>query len=110
MIETQGKRTIIQDLSGIEKRTLLVGDGITDLEARDAVMLLVGFGGVVPRERVAREAAVFIAAPRLSALVPLALSKEDAEKLQNTEHALVLQRGLEDIAQGLVTFHDKLNR
>jgi phosphoserine phosphatase len=110
LIETQGKRTIIQDLSGIEKRTLLVGDGITDLEARDAVKLFVGFGGVVPRERVAREAAVFIAAPRLSALVPLALSKEDTEKLQNTEHALVLQRGLEDIAQGLVTFHDKLNR
>jgi phosphoserine phosphatase len=110
LIETQGKRTIIQDLSGTEKRTLLVGDGITDLEARDAVKLFVGFGGVVVRERVAREAAVFIAAPRLAALVPLALSKEDAARLEGTEHAAVLQRGLEDIEQGLVMFHDRPTR
>lgn len=110
LIETQGKRTILQDLSGAEKRTLLVGDGITDLEARDAVKLFVGFGGVVPRERVAREADVFIAASRLAALVPLALSKEAAERLRGTEHAPVLQRGLEDIEQGLVTFHDNGKR
>src|SRR5512143_1762009 len=67
LIETQGKRTIIQEISGSEKRTLLVGDGITDLEARDAVKLFIGFGGVVARERVAREARLFIRAPRLAA-------------------------------------------
>lgn len=107
LIETQGKRTIIRDISGDEKRTLLVGDGITDLEARDAVKLFIGFGGVVSRERVAHEADVFIATPRLAASVPLSLSAEDAEKLSGTEHAAVLQRGLADIEQGLVTFHDR---
>jgi phosphoserine phosphatase len=107
LIETQGKRTIIHGISGTEKRTMLVGDGITDLEARDAVKLFVGFGGVVQRERVITEADIFIAAPGLAAIVPLALSEEDAKKLKGTEHEAVLRRGLEDLAQGRVMFHDR---
>jgi len=106
LTETQGKRAVIAGLSADEKRTMLVGDGITDLEARDAVMLFVGFGGVVRRERVAAEADVFIEARGLASIVPLALSSEQAAKLKGTEHAAVLKRGLEDIEQGRVRFRD----
>lgn len=105
LIETQGKRQIIAELSGAEKRTMLIGDGITDLEARDAVKLFVGFGGAVTRERVAAEAAVFIAADSLAPSVPLALSPKDAEKLRNSDHATVLHRGLQLIEQEQVYFH-----
>jgi phosphoserine phosphatase len=104
LIETQGKRTIIAELSGEERRTMLVGDGVTDLEARDAVKLFVGFGGVVRRERVAHEAEVFVESGSLAPLVALALSGEDAGKLRGSEHAQVLQRGMELIEQGLVQF------
>ncbi len=107
LIETQGKRQIITTLSGAEKRTLLAGDGITDLEARDAVKLFVGFGGVVQRDRVADEAAVYISANSLSPIVPLALSAEDAEKVRRSEHAPVLELGLQLIARHQVQFHVK---
>src|SRR5512139_4002926 len=95
LVETQGKRHIIAELSGAEKRTMLVGDGITDLEARDAVNLFVGFGGAVTRDRVAAEAAVYIAANSLAPIVPLALSPKDAEKLRHSDHAAVLRHGLQ---------------
>ena len=104
LTETQGKRAVIAGLSADEKRTMLVGDGITDLEARNAVKLFVGFGGVVRRERVAAEADVFIEARGLASIVPLALSSEQAERLKGTEHAAVLKRGLEDIEQARVKF------
>jgi len=108
LTETQGKRAVIADLSAGEKRTMLVGDGITDLEARDVVKLFIGFGGVVRRERVAAEADVFIEAPSLASVVPLALSSEQAERLKGTEHAAVLKRGPEDIEQGRVRFRNNL--
>ena len=104
LIETQGKRTIIKEISGTEKHTMLVGDGITDLEARDTVKLFVGFGGVVRRERVAADAAVYIESSSLAAIVPLALSNEGLEKLRGTEHTAVLQRGLDDIEHARVRF------
>jgi phosphoserine phosphatase len=47
----------------------MVGDGVSDLEAKPEVDLFVGFGRYVVRERVKREAAVFIRS--LDALVPL---------------------------------------
>ena len=107
LIETQGKRQIIAELSSAEKRSMLVGDGVTDLEARDAVKLFVGFGGVVKRDRVVAEAAVYIAANSLAPIVPLALSPEDAEQLRNSNYAAVLRRGLQLIEQQQVHFHIK---
>ena len=105
LIETQGKRQIIAELGGAEKRTMLVGDGITDLEARDTVKLFVGFGGAVKRDRVAAEAAVYISANSLAPIVPLVLSPEDAKQLRHSGHAAVLRRGLQLIEQEQVTFH-----
>ncbi len=107
LIETQGKRAVIKEIAKDETRVMLIGDGITDLEARDVVKLFVGFGGVIRRERVATEADVFIAARRLAAIVPLALSSKQAEIIGATEHAGVLRRGLDDIEQGLVKFRSK---
>jgi phosphoserine phosphatase len=51
------------------QRLVMVGDGVSDLEAKPEVDLFVGFGRYVVRERVKREAAVFIHS--LDALVPL---------------------------------------
>jgi phosphoserine phosphatase len=107
LVETQGKRTSITEISGSERRTMLIGDGTTDLEARDVVKLFVGFGGVCRRESVAAEAEVYIEAGRLAAVVPLALSQASAEKLKGTEHEGVLLRGLADIERGLVQFRIK---
>lgn len=56
-----GKTRVIRDVRIREKgRAALVGDGITDLEAREAVDLFIGFGGVVTRPAVRDEADHFI--------------------------------------------------
>jgi phosphoserine phosphatase len=41
-------------------RVLAIGDGATDLEARPPAAAMVGYGGVVSRERVVREADWFV--------------------------------------------------
>jgi phosphoserine phosphatase len=107
LIETQGKRQIIAELSQGDRRTMLVGDGITDCEARDAVKLFVGFGGVVARERVAAVAEIFIAVNTLAPLVPLALAAPESARLSGTPHEAVWRRGLDFIAQGAVRFQIK---
>lgn len=48
-----GKETVVINLRVRAKgRVLMVGDGASDLEAKPAVDLFIGFGGVVARERV----------------------------------------------------------
>lgn len=107
LVETEGKRAVIEELAGNETRTMLVGDGITDMEARQSVKLFVGFGGVVRRERVAEEADVFIESPGLEAVVPLALAEGRAKRLRGTEHEKVFQEGIDVLQQGLVKFRNQ---
>ena len=52
---------------------MLIGDGTSDLEARGAVDLFVGFGGIVARERVMAEADVCLLTGSLTPILPLAL-------------------------------------
>lgn len=56
-------------------KAALVGDGVTDLEARGAVDRFIGFGGVAVRDRVAREADVFVREPDLRAVLPHLLTE-----------------------------------
>lgn len=51
-------------------RAAFVGDGVTDLETKGAVDRMIGFGGVSRRERVAREADVFVDGPGLDSVLP----------------------------------------
>jgi phosphoserine phosphatase len=51
------------------ERVVMVGDGVSDLEAKPAADLFVGFGRYVERERVRREAGAFIHS--LGELLPL---------------------------------------
>jgi phosphoserine phosphatase len=77
LTSTGGKAAIIQNeiRSRYKGRAMLVGDGLSDLEARPAVDLFVGFGGAVRRARVAAEAEVFIATPALSPVLALAAAR-----------------------------------
>jgi phosphoserine phosphatase len=72
----RGKADVIRRLRRTHRgRALLVGDGISDLEAGAAVDLFVGFGGVVSRERVRDSAAVFVRAAELAPILPLAVAR-----------------------------------
>jgi phosphoserine phosphatase len=70
---SDGKAEVIRDLLGEQRgRSLLIGDGHSDLLAGQAVDLFVGYGGVVNRPKVAANAPVFIHCQSLAPLLALA--------------------------------------
>lgn len=66
-----GKAELMQQLRAelAPARAVMVGDGVSDLEAKPAADLFVGFGRYVQRERVRREADAWVTS--LDALLPL---------------------------------------
>ncbi len=64
------------------RRMVLVGDGITDLEAAPHVARFVAFGGVERREAVFAKAVVQSTSPDFKDLLPLLLSPAEIETLQ----------------------------
>lgn len=105
LAESRGKMAVVNQLAP-GALSMLVGDGITDLEARDAVRLFVGFGGVARRQRVAESADVFIDDAGLAAVLPLALSPARAAQLSGTPHAPAFLKGMHAVESGKVSFRD----
>jgi phosphoserine phosphatase len=65
-----GKAAICRELAARYGPIALVGDGVTDLEAREAGAFVIGFGGVVRRAAVVAGADVFVAGPSLYDVMP----------------------------------------
>jgi phosphoserine phosphatase len=66
-----GKELVVRDVLARSKgRAAFVGDGVSDLEARPAVDLFIGFGGVRVRERVREGSDVYITEPDMRAVLP----------------------------------------
>ncbi len=66
-----GKEVVVRDVRARSHgRAAFVGDGVTDLEAKPAVDLFIGFGGVQVRPRVRDNADVFIESVDLRAVLP----------------------------------------
>ncbi len=106
LIETSGKIQVIQEFRRRHPgRAMLVGDGVSDVAARPAVELMVGFGGVVSRARVAAEADVFIKSNSLAPVLPLALAEREYELLAHSPYAAILHEGLRLIQSGEVIFN-----
>ena len=56
-----GKEIVVRDVrSRTHGKAAFVGDGVSDLEAKPAVDLFIGFGGVVVRSRVKENADVYV--------------------------------------------------
>ena len=66
-----GKEIIVRDIRArAHGKAAFIGDGASDLEAKPAVDLFIGFGGVHTRPRVRENADVFVSEPRLDAVLP----------------------------------------
>jgi phosphoserine phosphatase len=103
----RGKAGIIRGLREAHRgRAMLVGDGTSDLEAREAVDLFVGFGGVVRRERVAAEAEVFVYSANLAPVLPLAIARPGVP----APWAEVYASGVAAIEAGEVVFRSEQAR
>jgi phosphoserine phosphatase len=102
-----GKADIVHRLRAQHRgRAMLIGDGASDLEARVAVDLFVGFGGVVTRDRVLAGADVFVPGPGLEAILPLALARPALPE----PHTAVYAAGLNALQAGLVSFQSPAAR
>ena len=111
LTRSDGKGEIItQLLEGKAGLSMLVGDGASDLSAADTVDLFVGFGGVVRRERVATEAAVFINTPSLAPVLPIAAGPGGRQRLTTAAARDTFAAGSDLIAAGQVTFRNPQKR
>jgi phosphoserine phosphatase len=70
-------RVVLADVDSV----VMVGDGITDLEAGDAGATVIGFGGVVRRDIVARRAHHFIDHADLREVVKLVCTAEEFDRV-----------------------------
>ncbi len=105
LIESQGKADVVRELLNDRAgRSMLIGDGMSDLAAHPAVDAVIGFGGVITRQGVVEGADVFIKANSLAPVLPLALSQAEQEIVQNTSQQAVLEKGLALIETGEVIF------
>ncbi len=102
---SDGKAEIVRDLLGDQSgRSLLIGDGSSDLLAGHAVDLFVGFGGVTRRERVLAEAPVYIHTPSLAPLLLVAGGPTLLKQLPNTPFQELGQKALDLYQTGALTF------
>jgi phosphoserine phosphatase len=74
---SDGKATICRSIAAMHGNVAMVGDGATDLAAREGGAYVVGYGGVIHRGIMLREADCYIAAPSLTATLPALLTEEE---------------------------------
>ena len=105
---TDGKAQVVDELlQGKTGRSLLIGDGSSDLLAGRRVDLFVGFGGVVKRDNVLQQAPVFLHSPSLAPLLALAQGPAGLSRLEDTPYAHLTEITLKSIEQGDLTFNDE---
>jgi phosphoserine phosphatase len=108
---SDGKARIVRELLADQRgRSLLVGDGVTDLLAGTAVDLFAGYGGVVSRPRVRREGAVFLSQPSLAPVLALAAGPSCFQRLSGTPHQPTAEKAMALVGQGAITFRDEHTR
>lgn len=91
-----GKQVVIERWRPeLRRPVLLVGDGVTDLEARDVVDAFAAFAGVVERAPVVEMADVVVRSPSLAPVLAIAL---DGEPPRGAGAQEVYSRGIELLA------------
>ncbi|MCB9444741.1 MAG: HAD-IB family phosphatase [Ardenticatenaceae bacterium] len=107
---SDGKAQIVRELlagqygRSANGRSLLIGDGNSDLLAGTAVDLFIGYGGVTVREQVLAQAAVYIHSRSLAPLLALAAGPAALKRLPNQNLA---QKAVQIIHHGGITFQDE---
>jgi phosphoserine phosphatase len=112
---SDGKAQIVRELLGEKHgepeaasgRSLLIGDGRSDVLAGKAVDLFVGYGGVVERPSVRQEAPIYLQTPSLAPLLVLAAGPASGRRLLHTPYAHTFDKGIQLIQTGAFSFNDE---
>jgi phosphoserine phosphatase len=109
---SDGKADIVKELlAGKTGRSLLVGDGVSDLMAGRAVDLFAGFGGVVSRQKVREEAPLFIQSRSLAPLLVIAAGPAALRRFENTSFESLGHKAWDLIQTGAISFNnERLNK
>jgi len=104
LTRAEGKPMVIRELlrDRIE-RSMLIGDGVSDLVAAPEVDLFVAFTGVVEREYVTSHADVLITGDSLAPVLGLALSADEEATLATTPYGDLASASRTRIQAGEVT-------
>ena len=108
---SSGKPAIVRELiAGKPGRSLMIGDGVSDLATRAVVDLFIGFGGVVARPKVRDQADVFVQTSSLAPILPLAAGLPGYLRTRGTPHQAVFERGLALVRSAGVFMRDPLRQ
>ncbi|MGA9596028.1 MAG: HAD-IB family phosphatase [Acidimicrobiia bacterium] len=104
LVDSSGKSAVITELLPRRYgRSLLIGDGVSDLAARSAVDLFVGFTGVVARPHVVARADVLITGDSLAPLLHVALTQDETNSLSGTVYETVAATANARVVAGELT-------
>lgn len=105
---SDGKTRIVREMLGEQMgRTLLIGDGVSDLLAGSAVDLFVGFGGVAVRDQVRERAQIYIDSPSLAPLLTVAAGPASLRQLADNDFRDLVNRSRQLCNSGAITFQDE---
>jgi len=105
LVQSIGKANVVRQLKNNRTgRSMLIGDGMSDIAAQSEVNRVIGFGGVVVRQGVVTHADIFITCNSLAPILPLTTSSQERNLLKGTSHAKLLEKGLMFIKDGHVKF------
>ena len=105
--KTHGKAKVISALlTGKRGRSLLVGDGTSDLAASAAVDLFVGFTGVVERAPIVDRAPLVVKSKSLAPVVVLAAGLGVEKVLSQTDFKALSRKAFELIDGYMLQFND----
>lgn len=88
----RGKRDVLDEIATGAERTVLVGDGASDLAARPAVDRFVAYGGVVDRPAVRRAADRWSRDRSLAVVLPLVAGRTAGAVLADGPHTAVWEK------------------
>ncbi|MDE2857527.1 MAG: HAD-IB family phosphatase [Chloroflexota bacterium] len=92
---SKGKSRIISELAGDSPgRRIMIGDGASDLAAKEQVDLFIGYGGVLARDKVKAEADVFVSARSLAPILPIAAGGRGRQAAAGGDFESLYRKGI----------------
>ena len=105
--KTHGKAAVIRKLLADKRgRSLLVGDGTSDLAASATVDLFVGFTGVVERALIVDKAPIIMRSKSLAPIIVIAAGPLVEKKLKKTRYQALSRKAFELIDERVLHFND----
>lgn len=105
--KTHGKADVIRSLLADKVgRSVLIGDGNSDLAASDTVDLFIGYTGIVARDRIVNRAPVVLSCRSLAPVIVVAAGLTVEKKLNQTSYQSLSRKAYDLIDARALRFND----